>query len=386
MTEKPRRVEGRIEWRGRGTFRVRVHNGFDSVTGKRRYLSASGRGNQRAAERALRDLLARRDAGFDVQPSKLNVADWLRQWLDERVADGAVGPRTEENYRSIVERRIAPAIGEIQLQDLRTDAVVQLKLGLVELGLAPATVNKQLGLLRQGLDAAVSVRLILRNPATAVRGPSLAGATVERRALDEDEVADLLKVAEGSSCDVPIRVALATGIRQSELIGLIWSSVDLEGQTLLVHRTVQHLKGEYRVLRPKSQRGHRTIELSRTTVALLRQHRAKQNAIRLQLGAAWHDLDLVFPMADGRPRYRRVLLQDFRRLMTASSIEQPETVNWHSLRHSAASLWIKAGIDIFTVSRRLGHSSATFTMDVYGHLLKGQQRAAAEALDHLLGS
>ncbi len=70
--------------------------------------------------------------------------------------------------------------------------------------------------------------------------------------------------------------------------------------------------------------------------------------------------------------------------MTASGIEQPETVNWHSLRHTAASLWIKRGIDIFTVSRRLGHGKAGFTMDVYEHLLKGQQRAAAEALAHLL--
>ena len=117
---------------------------------------------------------------------------------------------------------------------------------------------------------------------------------------------------------------------------------------------------------------------------MLRQHRATQNATRLKLGAAWHDFDLVFPAADGQPQYRRVLLQHFREPVTASGIEQPGTANWHSLRHTAASLWIEGGIDIFTVSRRLGHGKAGFTMDVYGHLLKGQQRAAAEVLDHLL--
>jgi len=384
-TTEQRRLEGRIEWRGRGTFRVRVHNGFDPVTRKRRYLSASGRGNQKAAERALRDLLARRDAGLNVQPGRLTVAEWLGRWLEGRISDGAVGPRAAENYRVIVKKRIAPAIGDVRLQDLRTDAVLQFKLGLVESGLAPATVNKQLGLLRQALEAAVSGGLIVRNPASSVRGPSLAGATTERRALNEDEVAKLLGVAEGSRCDVPMRIALATGVRQSELLGLTWASLDLEGETLVVQQTVQHLEGTFRVLPPKTQRSRRTIELSRATVALLRQHRAKQNATRLQLGAAWHDLDLVFPAADGDPQYRRVLLQDFRELVKASGIEQPGTVNWHSLRHTAASLWIKGGIDIFTVSRRLGHGKAGFTMDVYGHLLKGQQRAAAEALDHLLG-
>jgi integrase len=379
-----RRLEGRIEWRGRDTFRVRVHNGFDPVTRKRRYLSATGHGNQKVAERALRDLLSKRDAGLDVQPERLTLAEWLGRWLEGRIADGAVGPRAAENYRVIVKKRIAPAIGDVRLQDLRTDAVLQFKVGLVESGLAPATVNKQLGLLRQGLEAAVSGGLIVRNPASSVGGLSLAGTSTERRALTEDEVAKLLKVAEGSRCDVPMRIALATGIRQSELLGLTWGSLDLEEQTLVVQQTVQHLGGTFRILPPKTQRSRRTIELSRATVALLRQHRAIQNAARLQLGGAWHDLDLVFPAADGKPQYRRVLLQAFRKLVTASGIEHPETVNWHSLRHTAASLWIKGGIDIFTVSRRLGHGKAGFTMDVYGHLLKGQQRAAAEALDHLL--
>ncbi len=149
-----------------------------------------------------------------------------------------------------------------------------------------------------------------QRPTSSVPGLSLAGAATERRALNEDEVAKLLTVAEGARCDVPIRVALATGIRQSELLGLTWGSLDLKGQTLVVQQTVQHLEGTFHVLPPKTQRSRRTIELSRSTVALLRQHRATQNATRLQLGAAWHGRDLVFPAADGKPQYRRVLLQD----------------------------------------------------------------------------
>ena len=93
---------------------------------------------------------------------------------------------------------------------------------------------------------------------------------------------------------------------------------------------------------------------------------------------------MVFPSSIGTPWVRRAFYRDYKMLVNESGIAAPQSVKWHTLRHTAASQWIKAGVDIFTVSRRLGHSSAAFTMDRYGHLLKGQQRQAAEALDHLL--
>ena len=92
----------------------------------------------------------------------------------------------------------------------------------------------------------------------------------------------------------------------------------------------------------------------------------------------------MLPGPDGAPQYRRTFFADYRAILNASKLDNPEHVNWHTLRHTAASLWLKAGIDVFTVSRRLGHGRAAFTMDVYGHLLEGQQGAAASALDHLL--
>ena len=97
-------------------------------------------------------------------------------------------------------------------------------------------------------------------------------------------------------------MALATGIWQSELLGLTWRSLDLEGQTLFVEQTVQHIEDAFQTLPPKTQRGRCTIELSGATVALFKHHRARQNATRLRLGAAWHDRDQVFPVADGMPR------------------------------------------------------------------------------------
>ena len=249
----------------------------------------------------------------------------------------------------------------------------------------PATVKKIIGLLRQALDAAVAEQLLVRNPASVVPNPSLAATTRERRALDESEIARLLRVAENTDYDVVVRFALVTGARQAELLGATWDAIDLERGSFVVRQTLQHVAGEFRMLPPKTRRSRRTIELSVATVALLRRHRAEQHAARLQLGPAWEDHELVFPGTHGRYQHRRAVYGGFRRLLNASGIGDPGTVNFHSLRHTAASQWIKAGVDLLTVSRRLGHGSASFTMDVYGHLLSGQQRTAAEALDHLLG-
>lgn len=379
-----RRVEGAIEWRGPRSYRVRVADGTDPVTSRRRWLYATGKGNQKAAETALRDLLTKRDSGLAVPPKRLTVGEWLDTWLSGRIADGAVGPRAAENYRQFVKKRLMPAVGHIRLQDLRSNHVLAVKTAMSEAGLAPASMRKQLGLLRQALAAAEKSGLIARNPADSVQSPSLAGKSPERRALTEGEIAALLTVTVGTPHDTPIRLALATGLRQSETLGLTWADIDLDAETLLVRQTLQAIGKQFRMLPPKTQKSRRTVDLSKATVRMLRTHRAAQASERLRLGSIWQDHALVFPAPDGQPQYRRTFVRGFHRLVIKAGITEPATVNWHTLRHTAASLWIMKGVDIFTVSRRLGHSNAAFTMNVYGHLLSGQQRAAAEALDHLL--
>ena len=363
---------GSIEKRGDKRWRVSVELPPNARSGKRQRRRFTISGTKRDAQQALRAALNERDHG-GVDPTRLTTGEWLARWLDRRIADGAIGPRVSENYRTICRSRLGPAIGSVRLQDLRAEHVLELKDDLSRT-LAPATVKKILGLLRQSLEAAVAAQLLVRNPASSVASPTLAGKTRERRALDESEIIRVLEIAEGTAYGVAIRFALSTGARQAELLGATWESIDLERGTYLVHQTLQHVGGEFQMLPPKTRNSLRTIELSDATVALLRRHRAAQNAERLRLGGIWQDFDLVFPAADGRPQYRQSFYRGFRRIVGTAEIEATESVNWHSLRHTAASLWIKAGVDLFTVSRRLGHGSASFTMDVYGHLLSGQQR------------
>jgi integrase len=375
---------GSLEERSPGRWRLTIALAPDPLTGGRRRHRFAVQGTKKEAQAALRQALSERDTG-GVDPSRVTTGDWLSRWLERHVDDAQVSPRVADNYRAILRARVVPAVGNVRLQELRAEHIQALKDELAR-DLAPATIRKALGLVKQGLQAAVVGELITRNPASPVQSPSVAAATVERRALNEDEIAELLRAAHGTRYDVPIRFSLATGIRQAELLGLPWEAVDLDRGSFEIRQTLAQTRDGFAMRPPKTKNSRRTIELSDQTVALLRRHRSTQLEERLQLGSVWRDQGLAFPGETGGPQYRQSFYRAFRRVvLEKTEIESPESVNWHSLRHTAASLWLRAGVDIFTVSRRLGHASASFTMDQYGHLLAGQQRAAAEALDHLLG-
>ncbi|MYA15786.1 MAG: site-specific integrase [Gammaproteobacteria bacterium] len=374
---------GAIEGRSRGRWRVAIELPRDPATGRRRRRRFTVRGTKRDAQRALRQALHERDHG-GVDPDRITTGEWLEHWIQQRAREGSLAPGTVEAYRSMVRAHLVPALGPVRLQELRAAHVRALKDDLSQ-ARAPATVWSILRLLRQVLQSAVTQELLARNPAAAVPNPSRVRGRHERRALTEAEIVELLRVAGGTAYDMVIRFALATGARRGELLGARWDAIDLERRVFRVTRTLQVVRNEIIVRPPKTARSRRAIELSPLTLERLRRHRAEQNAARLRLGPAWEDHDLVFPGEGGRYWVPHRFYAGFRELVSESKVERPREVNFHTLRHTAASQWILAGVDLLTVSRRLGHTQASFTMDVYGHMLPGQQYQAAEALDHLLG-
>ena len=375
--------EGSIEKRSKRSWRVTVELPPDPTTGKRRRRRVSVRGTKRDAQKQLQKAMSMRDHG-GVDPNAITTTEWLRQWLAERVSGHEIGPASAYNYGKIIEHHLVPAIGGVRLQDLRDANIRKLKSELLQ-SRRPGTVRKILGLLRQALNSAVTQELLARNPASNVPLPSPKHGKKERRALNQKEIEELLRVARNTPYDMVIGFAIATGARQAEVLGATWRAIDLERGTFHVTHTLQVMAREFRMVPPKTDRSRRTIELSPTLVQLLREHRAAQNATQLELGEEWEDHDLVFPAERGRYWHRAVFYSGYRELVDASGIEKPREVNFHALRHTAASQWFKADVDPLTVSRRLGHTSTSFTMDVYGHMLPGQQGPAARALDHLIG-
>lgn len=376
--------------RSPGCWQVTVPLARDPRTGKRLRQRFAVRGTRRDAQRALRHALQQRDTGLSVPAEKISVADWLTAWLDRHRAEDKISARTHDRYRGIVEKHLVPLLGRLRLQALRPDHIADAKARWLSgrdttaaQPLSGATIHKHLVILRKALGDAVSAGVIARNPADAVPAPSVK-VRGERRALSAEEIAALLAVAAGTRYNVAIRFTLATGLREGELLGLKWEDVDFDAGTVQIRRAASYVNGTVTFGVPKTERSRRTIELSAATLHLLRTHRATQVEHRLQVGTAWREHGLVFPSLLGTPWFARAFYRDFRRVVAKADIEGVAGVNWHSLRHTAATQWIRHGADIFSVSRRLGHASAAFTMDVYGHLLKGQQRQAAEALDYLI--
>ena len=373
---------GSIEELGPRRWRVSVSLGRDPVTGKRRRLRFIVHGTKRDAQRALNKAIREQEHG-GVDPNRITTGEWLTTWLDGKIRDEEIGPEVSYNYRGILQYHLIPALGDVPLQDLSADQIRALKDSVSE-GRAPATVRRIVMLIRQALDAAVTRGLLATSPASTIPLPRVGRNGRERRALDRDEIKELLRVADGTAYAMPIRFALHTGARRGELLGARWDAIDLEKREFHVLRTLHYVDGEFTFRPPKTPRSQRTITLSENMVKRLRDHRAEQRAAKRREGASWEEHDLVFPGSRGRPWYSVTFYKGFRRLVASSSIQDPTDVVFHSLRHTAASQWIAAKVDLYIVSRRLGHADPGFTMRVYAHLLPGQQDAAALASDDFL--
>jgi integrase len=179
-------------------------------------------------------------------------------------------------------------------------------------------------------------------------------------------------------------LAITTGMRQGELLGLKWRDVDLEGNGLHVRATLQKIEEGFIFTPPKTLRSRRRVALTATAVESVKRHRAQQARERLALGPAWQDHDLVFPDATGGPMEGRYLLRHYFRPLLRRAGLPP--IRFHDLQHTTATLLLAQGIHPKVVSEMLGHTTIGITLDTYSHVLPEMQREAATALDRLLNS
>ena len=377
MAERRAYGSGRIVERSPGYWQVTVELGRDPVTRRRRRRRFAVRGSRRAAQRALTEAMAARDRGIDLNPSGVLLGDYLDRWLEEHARLRVKGS-TFARYRQLA-RRIKPFLGDFALRDLRPPHIQRAYAALLGEGLTARTVLHHHRLLKQALNQAVRWGLLASNPADAVTPPRVERR--EMRTLTAEDVA----LVEGAATDDEfrrlIRVAVTTGLRLGELLGLQWKDIDFEGGRMLIQRTASYQDRETTLGPVKTGRSHRPVALSEGTLAVLREHRASQRAHRLELGPAYRDFDLVFPAADGsvQPPYR--ISGRFKDLVARVSLEG---VRFHDLRHTMATLALGAGVHVKVISERLGHSTTQITLDTYSHVSPDLQREAAEVLDGAL--
>lgn len=361
-------------------WEARYTAGVDPGTGKQIQRSITGKTQREVAQR-LREVTAAIDAGTYTAPSKMTVGEWLDIWKQDYL--GNVKPFTLRSYSDQIRNHIKPALGAVKLEALNTHTIQGFYNALGnerdgKPGLSPKTVKNIHGVLHKALQQAVSIGYIRFNPADSCTLPRT--IKKELAPLDEEQSKAFLQVIQGQRYEDLFTVTLFTGLREGEALGLTWDCVDFSKGTLLINKQLQREKkknGAY-IFAPLKNDKARTITPAPWVMQLLRTHRAKQAEQRLKAGPLWEDSGLVFTNELGRHLAIHTVYKDFKKAVAA--IGRPDA-RFHDLRHSYAVAAIRAGDDIKTVQGNLGHATAAFTLDVYGHVTDQMKQASAARME-----
>ena len=379
-------MTGNITRRGKTSWRLKFESASrDPQTQKRRTQFVTVKGTKKQAQAELIRHVAAVNDGTAVDPSKVTVGEYLRAWLDR---DTDLSPKTIERYRQLTEQQIVPHLGNTALQKLRPAQIDAWHTTLLKAGgkdgrpLSARTVGHAHRILHRAYERALRLEIVARNPAHVVRPPKPDAAEVA--ILSPEQMAAVLSALGGHPLYPIVSAALGTGLRRGELCALTWATLDLDAAVLRVERSLEETALGLRFKAPKTRHGQRSVALPVPVVDVLREHRRHQLEQRLLLGLGRPAAsDLVFTLPDGAPWPPDKLSRDWANLVRSRGLPR---VMFHALRHSHASALIAAGVDVVTVSRRLGHSSPAITLGVYAHRFGSTDAAAARAIAAAMGA
>lgn len=364
-----RRNDGR--WMGRYT----VH----AADGPKR-RTVYGKTRKEVSEK-LTKAMADRDGGLVYDAGKITVGEYLTAWLADSVRD-TVRRRTYERYESLVRVHVVPALGRVKLKNLTPAHVRGVYRSKLEAGLSARSVLHLHRVLSKALKQAVDDGLIPRNAAASVKPPS--SRREEIQPLSREQVRTFLGAVSGDRLEALYVVAITAGLRRGELLGLKWEDLDLDAGMLQVRRTLSET-GDGRIFEaPKSGKG-RSIRLTKRAVTALRSHRKTQleeRISRAKLGL-WQENGLVFASETGTPIQGRNMFRAFKIRLGRAGL--PQSVRFHDLRHTCATLLLRQGVHAKYVQELLGHADISLTLNVYSHVLPDMGDAAAGAMDDALG-
>lgn len=354
-------------------YEARYTEGFDPRTGKQIQRSITDKSKKVVAQK-LKAATAAIDAGTYKAPCKMTVAQWLDIWVAEYL--NSVKPLTKHNYNKQVQKHLKPALGAARLEALDTHTIQRFYNSLIASGLSPKTVKNVHGILHCALQQAIACDYISRNPADACKLPKV--TKPEIKPLEPEEIARLLKEAEQDDYRNLFIVAMFTGMRQGELLGLAWECVDFKSGIITVKQQLQCKDGNYFLETPKSGK-NRTILPAPIVMDALRNQLERQQKEQEQAGKMWdNQFNLVFTDALGKYLVRRTVVKHFKKISQRAGIS--DDARFHDLRHSFAVSSLYAGDDIKTVQANLGHATAQFTLDVYGHVTQKMRQDSANRM------
>lgn len=366
-------------WEARATV------GRDPGTGRQKQRSFTGK-TQKEALAKKQAAIAAINEGTYKEPSKMTVGQWLDIWEQDYL--GSVKPTTVLNYSQHIKNHLKPAFGAVKLEALNAHDIQRFynSLGAErdgKPGLSPKTVKNIHGAFHKALQQAVKLGYLRFNPSDFCELPR--AERKEIKPLDNEAMGAFMKAIQGHRFEVIYLTMLFTGLRRGEACGLTWDCVDMNKGTLRIDKQLQNIPGqpgEFHLVPTKNSKG-RTITAAASVIELLKRHRTQQIEARLKAGPLWHDNGFVFCNEVGEHLSPSTVYHNYKKIV--ASIGLPNA-RLHDLRHSYAVAALQAGDDIKTVQDNLGHHTASFTLDVYGHVTEDMNRASAGRMDGFIKS
>lgn len=380
-----------IEKRGKDSFRLIVEVGYDAK-GKRvkRTKTVKAKGI-REAEKELVKFQTEVEAGEYIAPDKMSFDAFLEVWR-EKYGQKHLEVKTLETYDIMLKNHILPRIGHSRISELKPIHIMNL---LDELsqegsrkdgksgGLASSSIRFVHRILKDVFERATEWRIIKVNPVSAVKRPKIHDREAE--VYDEHEVEVLFDALEKEPIHwrIMITMALTTGLRRGELLGLEWKHVDLEHGTIDVIQSLSHSRGINILKEPKTKNSKRKVAIPDTLLHDLRAYYTHATHLRRLLGDRWQGGEEfhVFFSETGKPFYHTAPGKWFRRFIERVGLKK---IRFHDLRHTSATLLINQGVHAKIISSRLGHADIRTTMNIYGHALRTADHAAANTFNRLL--
>ena len=366
-------MNGSIRGRGKATWELTIDLGR-GASGKRRRKFVNVKGTKAQAQLKLREMLTSLDRGIPVSSSKILFSDWLSRWFAEYVVL-KTRQRSQERYEGLIRNHIVPSLGHIELAKVTPTAIQELEARLLAHGMAPKGVAGVHGVISGAFKYALRMEMVWRNPAKAVSPPTTARKEVEPPVISS--VKGILNLAERDQHPLfaCLHLIAYSGLRRGEALGLRHQDLDLELGTISIVQTISRSVEKGIIIEPtKTAAGRRVIDIDDITVNILRAHIGRQLLYGMELGDTYQDNGLVFPGSLGELLNPMKLTRAFQGLAKKQGIDGAKL---HNLRHFHASVMLQSGASLLLVSRRLGHASISTTGDVYGHLLPGWQKEAA---------
>jgi integrase len=381
-------MKGHVRERSPGRWAIVIDE--PSEGGKRKQRWHSFKGTKREAQAKLHELIASIRKGDYVEPSKLTVAEYVRGRIAQWAAAGEISPKTTERYTELLDNQIVPHLGTKSIQKLRPADIESWHTALKSGGrkdggggVSNRTIGHAHRVLSKALRDAVRHNVAIKNVAAEEGAPAVNAD--EMIILTPEQVKELPVKLKDQRIYARAITALHTGIRPQELLALRWSSktVDLEAKTITISEALEGTKKHgLRFKAPKTKAGRRQITLPDIVVDALREHRRQQLEQRMVLGLGkLPDDALVFPALSGGPHSPDAFSAEWRDAADKIGLQG---IPLYSLRHTHASLLIDKGVDVVTISKRLGHASPAITLKVYAHLFRKDDSKAADAINRAL--